>query len=680
MGAVEEFYHDFQQDLKASASANADFLESQFAERMAGYMEDAGDIEEFNSYFARDPAGQWRADGYAWDEDTGTLSLFLTDFRPGSELHTLIRTEAEPLFKKALRFLKKALDPSFVLALEETSAVFEIANMIQSVKQNIFKVNVFILSNGRLSERFGTLEKGVLEGLPVYFNVWDITRAYRLESARSEREELEIDFTDFFEDGLSCLSAGIQGTGYTSYLIVLPGDVLARLYGTWGSRLLEQNVRNFLQARGKVNKGIRDTIKYEPWMFFAYNNGITATAASVEIDHTGNRIQSIRNLQIVNGAQTTASLFNAFHRDKADLSRISVQMKLSVIDSEQIETIVPKISRYANSQNKVSEADFFSNHPFHQRIEEKSRRIWSPAAVDSQQETKWFYERTRGQYLDQQSHMTTADKRKFRVEYPRSQMFTKTDLAKYENVWRCVPHEVSRGAQKNFSKFAQYIEKRWNQEQEEFNDVYYRELIAKVIAFRTLEKLVSRQPWYLSNGTRSGIVAYTISYLAQLLKDRNRNLDFHKIWKKQEISAGIEKAFVVISEAINEELNNSREDVANGMEYAKREGTWLKVRDLKIDLPNELDQDLVSSHEVELRKKDASEVQKIDNGIAAQAKVMELGDLHWKEVARKAMDRGEMTDKLAGILKIACSMSSTGKIPSERQSKVLMELNHQLNG
>lgn len=679
MGPVEEFYHDFQQDLKASASANADFLESQFAERMAGYMEDAGDIEEFNSHFARDPAGQWRADGYAWDENTGTLSLFLTDYRPGSQLHTLIRTEAEPLFKKALRFLKKAFDPSFLLALEETSAVFEIANLIQSVKQNIYKVNVFILSNGRLSERFGTLVKDVVEGLPVYFNVWDITRAYRLESARSEREDLVIDFTDFFEEGLNCLSAGIQGTGYTSYLIVLPGDVLARLYGKWGSRLLEQNVRNFLQARGKVNKGIRDTIKHEPWMFFAYNNGITATAADVEIDYTGNRILSIRNLQIVNGAQTTASLFNALHKDKADLNRISVQMKLSVIDSEQIETIVPKISRYANSQNKVSEADFFSNHPFHQRIEEKSRRIWSPAPVYSQQETKWFYERTRGQYLDQQSNMTPAEKRKFRVEYPRAQMFTKTDLAKYENVWSCVPHEVSRGAQKNFGKFAHYIEKRWNQEQEAFNDVYYRELIAKVIAFRTLEKLVSRQPWYLSNGTRSGIVAYTISFLAQALRERDRELDFHKIWKKQEISAGLKKAFLLISEAINAELNNTRQDAANGMEYAKREGTWLRVRELNIELPKELDQDLVSPREAQLRKKNAAEVQKIDDGIAAQAKVMELGDSHWKELAKKMLDRGEMTQKIAGILEVACRMSSTGKIPSERQSKILLKLNYRLS-
>jgi hypothetical protein len=161
----------------------------------------------------------------------------------------------------------------------------------------------------------------------------------------------------------------------------MPAPILAALYDRYSARLLEQNVRTFLQARAQVNKGIRATIMNEPQMFFAYNNGITATAQEVETRMTESGLQIVRmtDLQIVNGGQTTASLFHTQRRDKADLSGIFVQMKLSVIDSEQSEMVVPRISEYANTQNRVNAADFFSNHPFHVRMAEFSRRIWAPA-------------------------------------------------------------------------------------------------------------------------------------------------------------------------------------------------------------------------------------------------------------------------------------------------------------
>src|SRR3546814_9654221 len=133
------------------------------------------------------------------------------------------------------------------------------------------------------------------------------------------------------------------------------------------------------------------------------------------------------DLQIVNGGQTTASLFHTRKRDKADLSQIFVQLKLSFIDSLQSETVVPRISEYANTQNRVNAADFFSNHPFHVRMEGFSRRIWAPAQKGAQRETKWFYERARGQYADAQSKLTPAEQRRFKAEHPKPQMFTKTD-------------------------------------------------------------------------------------------------------------------------------------------------------------------------------------------------------------------------------------------------------------
>lgn len=674
MQDIKEFYHGFHQDVLAAAQAGSDFLESQFAEKMAGYLEDAGEIEEFNPHFARDPAGYWRADGYAWDDDTGSFSLFLTDFRSDETLHTLIRTEAKPLLNKGLRFLQKAFDEKFLERLEETSAAFEIASLLQSKKNEVYKINIYVLSNGQLSQRFGAIESSDLKGIPVHFKIWDISRVFRLESSLSEREELVIDFAEDFNGGIRCLPAGIHGTGYTSYLLVMPGDYLAKLYGHWGSRLLEQNVRNFLQARGKVNKGIRKTIHDEPGMFFAYNNGITATASDVELKESDSEylIRSVSNLQIVNGAQTTASLFNAMHKDKADLSDIAVQMKLSVVDAEQIESVVPRISRYANSQNKVSEADFFSNHPFHQRIEEISRRLYAPAVGSVQQESKWFYERTKGQYLDKQSHLTPAQKKKFQIEFPRSQVFTKTDLAKFENVWRCIPYTVSLGAQKNFANFADYIDQAWQRQDTDFNEAYFREIVAKAIVFRHLEKLVSRQPWY-QGGYRANIVAYTISYVADRLYKRNDSLDFERIWKNQSVGPGLEEALSAVSRNVHDALIDTPSNVSNVTEWAKRQACWETIRRMEIELPSSLEKELVSRDELKQYRKEARATQRIDDGIAAQWRVVELGAEYWKMIAQRAVDAGEYTDKNAGILKIASDPARCGSV-TERQAIALVKL------
>ena len=231
-------------------------------------------------------------------------------------------------------------------------------------------------------------------------------------------------------------------------------------------------------------------------MFFAYNNGITATAEEVEIDDDGGRrclLRRLKNFQIVNGGQTTASI-HAARRAKVDVSRTFVQVKLSVVDHELANSIVPRISEFANSQNRVNAADFFANHPFHRRMEAFSRRIYAPSPDGTFRESKWFYERARGQYADARARLTQAQRRKFDLEHPRSQLFTKTDLAKFVNVWEQRPHEVSLGAQKNFAIFARKIGRAWKRNPNDLNEAWYREAVAKAIVFKATERLVSDQP------------------------------------------------------------------------------------------------------------------------------------------------------------------------------------------
>ncbi|MBR8834023.1 MAG: AIPR family protein [Stigonema ocellatum SAG 48.90 = DSM 106950] len=185
------------------------------------------------------------------------------------------------------------------------------------------------------------------------------------------------------------------------------------------------------------------------------------------------------NLQIVNGGQTTASIYQAVKKDKADISNIYVQAKLSVVVPEKVNEIVPLISRYANNQNKVSEADFSANDSFHIKIEELSRTIWAPAVDGTQRQTRWFYERARGQYLDAKGReKTLAKKAAFTSMHPTSQKFTKTDLAKFENTWQQLPHLVSLGAEKNFRELTIKLANRGKFQPDED---YFKRLVAKAI-------------------------------------------------------------------------------------------------------------------------------------------------------------------------------------------------------
>ena len=250
------------------------------------------------------------------------------------------------------------------IAMDESDLGFSLARDVNTFSDKIRKTKFLLLSTSLLSKRIEQIPENDIDGIPCQYDIWDLGRIQRIEESGKAREDIVVDFTKMYDSGLPCLPASAGSEVYESYLLVMPGKLIAELYDDYGERLLEQNVRTFLQFRGKVNKGMRNTIQNEPEMFFAYNNGITATAEEV-ISESQRSILRIRNLQIVNGGQTTAALFNSRHNSKLDISDVYVQVKLTVIPPDETENIVPRISEYANTQNKVSAADFFSNHPFH---------------------------------------------------------------------------------------------------------------------------------------------------------------------------------------------------------------------------------------------------------------------------------------------------------------------------
>lgn len=456
----------------------------------------------------------------------------------------------------------------------------------------------------------------------------------------------------------------------------MPGPILSTIYEKFGARLLEQNVRTFLQARAKVNQGIRTTIMTEPGMFFAYNNGITATAQGVETKRTGDGLQITRitDLQIVNGGQTTASLFHTRRKDKADLTNIFVQMKLSVIDSEESEKVVPRISEYANTQNRVQAADFFSNHAYHIRMEEFSRRIWAPAGAGAQRETKWFYKRARGQYADAQAKLTPAEQKRFKAENPKPQMMTKTDLAKFENVWDDHPRYVNLGAEKNFDRYAARIGKEWDKSSDGFNEAYFKRAVARGIMFRATERIVSAQPWY-NNGYRANIVAYTLAVLGELTRRQEKSLDFQRVWNAQAISPVLESTIATVASRVNDDLLRPMQGISNISEWAKREACWTRMLEHMDEfadlLPDEFDGECLSRDDHLSEKRAARNTQKVDNGIEAQTKVLAIPSAKWIVIHDVLVAKRLLTPKEIGVLKIAMQMPM--KIPTDRQCAVLLD-------
>lgn len=669
-----EFHEEFFQSIYVTADSDGKYAEDAFFELYCEQLVDAGEFASFERVTWAGTRGA-RVDGYGGDpaEAGGTLSVIVCDFHQGKGLSSLTGKDLEAALKRPSNFLKRSLDPVFRAHLEETSPVFGLADMIAARWERINRIRLFVLSNRLLSSRVDSVSVEEIEGRPVSASVWDIGRLGRFMASGRGVEDIEIDLIEDFGGPLSVLPANVIDANYESYLAVIPGQQLATIYDKYGTRLLEQNVRVFLQARGKVNKQIRDTIEKSPEMFFAYNNGITATAEGIvfELESERRSVVKLKNLQIVNGGQTTASLHAALLK-KADLSRVYVQMKLSIIDPELATDVVPKISEYANSQNKVSATDFFSNHPFHIRIEQFSRRVLAPSPDGSLRQSYWFYERARGQYQNARGLLTQAKRKAFDLENPKHQKFDKSELAKFIMPWQEMPHIVARGAQKNFVEFAKRLEKDWDKSSEDFNEDYFKRIAAMAMIFRETEKIVSAQPWYTGGGTRAKIVPFAIFLLSEGARLRGGAIDLLRVWNLQSLPDVLAESLLLSAKAANQVIYFDSAEQPNRAEYAKKQACTARVAKAKVEWPEGYNDLLISAEEVKVQTKDARNDQKVVSGIEAQVAVLKAGPAFWRSVTEWGQKNNALSPKEAGVLAVAAGMPK--RLPSEKQSLVLAAL------
>jgi len=549
---------------------------------------------------------QHRINAFSFSDDYSTVSLFVTIYKAQKSVPTVSEREVREAVKLVSNFYIKATQEDYVNRLTDSAEIVGCAHVLgkdEDFKDNVQKIKIYVLTNAVCPENIRSEKE--LEGLPLECGVFDLVRLKEI----SEEQKQPI-FVDFESLGykVPCITGAEDNDLYQAYIAIIPGSCLADLYGTYKVRLMENNVRQFLQFTGKINTGIKDTIEREPEMFLAYNNGIAATASSIELDRTGKYIKSIKGLQIVNGGQTTASLYHVKDTKKdIDLTRVLVQVKFSIIKNEsRYDEIVSKISRFANTQNKVNESDFSANWEELIRLESISRCTMTEPSSTRPTSSFWFFERVRGQYKNFRikEGCTRQAESQFDMKYPKEQVFTKYDLAKYENCYgekhfkvtvsgvECDdylgPHTVCLGNEKNYDAFKKHNLPKLS----EIDNIYFEDLIAKAILFKEADKRYgTKQHGEPIGDIKRTVVPYAIALLCHIT---NGNIDLYKIWLRQEVSTELSDFMYDLMKQINDYIT-SYEGVARYEELAKKKTLWEDVKkhtwrynlkDIKRDLIN----------------------------------------------------------------------------------------------
>ena len=607
MITLQDYWEDLVENVQLDYSTKLIPPISAFFERATNILAQVGDLDkEVYTGFSSDFA----FNGFTFRPESGTLQLISVIYSP-DEQKGLLKSEIESVFKKLEKLIafiskKKYQDNS----IEETSEFYDCCSEIYNLiyKEEIKECQFVLITDSSLPRSMYHIESKSNGKIQYTFSVYDINYFYQIHKNGNQYASFVLD------TNLPCLIVNNDNNDYVSYLTVISGKELASIYGKYKSKLLEENVRTFLQFRGDVNKGIRYTLQNKPDYFFAYNNGITATATEVEIEK--NCIVRINNLQIVNGGQTTASIYAASEKYKVDLSDVNVPMKLSVVKKLDIHSsFVSNVAEYANTQNKVNKSDFFSNHKYHTDMKKVSSRLWVNRKAGSQVSSRWFYERVRGEYLNEQSHLNKTDLKKFLLEYPKHQYIDKLDLAKSENAWLQRPYYSALGAQGSFVKFSDHIIIEIDKNENLVTDIYFKSAISRLLIFWEIEKIVSKAEWY-TGGFRAQTVAYTLAAFSYVIEDYEKlHFNFETIWENQFVPDDIIKELEKIGKVVHLSLLSPNARYGNVSVFAKKKDCWESIKRLNFDFI-EIDQSyFIKQDEYKKIQKDDIRNKNFDEGL-----------------------------------------------------------------
>lgn len=717
---VEEYREVLHEDIALAANANMSNVADEFLDYVTDILISGEEFDDFTECYyegiSRRKANM-RIDGYAMDDADGSCCVFISDYRGPYESDTINKEAIDNCFRKIRFFVNESIKYELYQELEESTQVYEFSRMLHYDIESVSKFRFYLLTDAYNNQRTKNIKDDEVGGKTVELNVWDVSRIFDIVSSKTHKESVEIILSDMGYSGIPCVKAveyqdviadievlpkyddDIVGDEreekpenlitYTSYLAVVPGKILNELYLEYGSRLLEGNVRSFLSVRGKVNKSIQNTIKNYPEMFFAYNNGIAATASEIDTEMTaeGLKITRIKDLQIVNGGQTTASIANtlltARKDENIDIERLYVPMKVSVLEHTMSEKIIPKISEYSNSQNKVDASDFFSNHPFHIRMEDYSRKTPAPAVNGNQFQQYWYYERTRGQYNQGKMKFKpkSSQMKQYETRYPESQVIKLVDLAKYMEIYEGAPDKVSKGKQAIVKVFAENIRSKWAKSDAEFNNFYYKRVCALAIIYKGADDIVKQTNWYKEKRSyKANVIVYTMSLIFDYIRKNAKGyeLDFMKVWNLQGLYPELAEQIKVLCTEVYEYITDDSRPIENVTEWCKRELCWQQAQKQKWTINESFLKTLISQESLKVEEKEAKEERKVANEVDDLKFIIASGKEYWQKVMDWGVTRRLLSDMELSIIKMVINMEITGRVPSSKQAKVVIKTRERL--
>lgn len=564
------------------------------------------DTEECNECFCSVDNDQLKIDGYVINESGERLQIFIVNEesldlnKTAVELSISQKSYYDKQFNRAINFVKKAIKKLLDEAVQDSSPSKALISFLASADamEQIDVIEVFLISASVTVETRGETpqpkrldfeedvikvsytkdRKKVEKELVIIKRLIDLNFLYNVVISQGNREALVIDFTSAaFNYKINCIQAANE-KNFESFLCVLPANLLSELYKKHSSRMLEKNVRSFLQLKG-VNKGMQETIKKTPEKFIAYNNGLTITATGKELlTENGNLyIKSLTDFQIVNGGQTTATIYFS-KKSGLDVSNISVMAKINVAKDateEELDDLISNISTYSNAQSRVSKVDLRSRSTHLIKLKSISESILTPGSK------KWFFERAKGEY-NTLIRKNPQQKNRINKEYPKERRFTKEELAKYYIAWGDKPYLVKKGGEKVFRYFIENITgENKSKKGVEIDRVFYENLIAKIILFRSLEKIYGVGSKAIGQ-IRSAVVPYSISVLYKYTTDNKAGnpFDLFKIWKSEALEEDLQLFFESLMSLMNDLIKKYAESDDYG-EYSKKEELWNTISECK---------------------------------------------------------------------------------------------------
>lgn len=590
-----KFYQSFIEKVEAQAPIYASHKMT-FLQEMLGYME-RPDEPVFLSIPYTSSIKKIQLDAYSIDEEQASIDLYVVDYDLEASYNEITIVNMTTLLETANKAKRFYTNKKFIIEnVDRALDVYELAKTLKSDTTLIDEVNIFVLTN-----KFYLSNKPIDLVIPgiesVNVQVWDMDRVYQLASAEQGIQDFRIDLLESYNQSLEMMHVPSftkerENNNFECYIGFVPAELLARMYEDFGPKLVERNVRSFLQARGGTNKGIRDTLKdpNQSNMFVAYNNGISTVARSGEIERIQEdmnlyRVASLTGWQIVNGGQTTASIHQAY-KNGNDLSGVYVQAKLTILklhaDQENDQHVledemVSKISEYANTQNKINKSDLLANTRFMSELERLSRNVWIPAQDGRKSDQKWYFERARGQYMvDIGRRKRGKEQSNFKKQFPRERVLTKVDLAKHFMSWEGFPYISSKGGEEAFKRFMDQNRKYWKHERNEDDDLQplidvtegvYRELLARSIINKHISVIIDQMKL---KGYRANVIYYTTAMLREIY---GKEIDLQEVWQQQALSKKWDNVIKIIATDSLNYLKDSAGD-QNVTQWAKKEKCW----------------------------------------------------------------------------------------------------------